>query len=400
MNVGFIKNGIFMLFVELMFLFKFNIGGEISIGEIILILWFFLYYHKLRRVLYWSHFFRLYILLLVSQIISELFVSNGINDSLRGIMVTIVSFFHLSFLLYFTHRDKRKLLFAFVGAALSVLLTKFDTDISVNMIESGEAAAYVKMRIAPVAGYVLMTISVFLSKRINLFLFTTIGGVIILLGARSGGMFIVVSGIFGYYLSSGKKISIKSKMPVFLVAVLLLYVGYYYYASAVLEGRITSGNNEQILMMQNPYNPFELLYVGRGEFFVGIQAFMDRFWLGFGAWAKDTTGYYWKLLHEMKGIEKDWHGVWLPVHSVWIGWGVYNGILCFIAGTRIVQFILKKSLLMFEHNLYDNKYMSCIAYCMISFIWNLLFSPPSHFRYTLPILMVGLLMFKKEKYDC
>ena len=47
-------------------------------------------------------------------------------------------------------------------------------------------------------------------RKINFAVFTLIGAIIVLLGARSGGMFIFVSGILGYYLSSSKNISIKS----------------------------------------------------------------------------------------------------------------------------------------------------------------------------------------------
>ena len=399
MNFSIIKDGIFILLVEVMFMFKFNLGGEISLGEFALIIWFLLFFRKLTGVVFWKPFLHLYAFLLSAQLFSEFFVSNGFNDSMRGLMVTIVSFIHLSFLLYYGCNDKRFLLFAFLGAAISILMQKMDEDVSMDIIESGEAAAYVKMRLAPAVGYIIMTASVFINRKINFAIFTLVGAIIVLLGARSGGMFIFVSGILGYYLSSSKNISIKSKIPSIILALIILYVGYCYYATGVLEGRIVSGNNKQILSMSNPYNPLELLYVGRGEFFVGIQAFIDKFWLGFGAWAKDNTGHYWDMLHKMKGLDSDWHGVWLPVHSILIGWGVYNGILCFIAGSRIVIFTLKNSFLFLKYGLYDNRYMSCISYCLISFLWNLLFSPPSHFRYTLPLLMVSLLMFNVEKYD-
>ena len=167
-------------------------------------------------------------------------------------MVTIISFFHLSFLLFYGSKDKRFLLFAFIGAAISILMQKMDEDVSMDVIESGEAAAYVKMRIAPAVGYFIMTASVFVNKKISVFVFSAVGALMILLGARSGGMFIFVSGIFGYYLSLGKKISIKSKIPAIIIAVVILYGGYCYYATEVLEGRIVSGNNEQILSMSNP----------------------------------------------------------------------------------------------------------------------------------------------------
>ena len=101
----------------------------------------------------------------------------------------------------------------------------------------------------PLLGYFIITASVFVNKKICVIAFSAVGALIILLGARSGGMFIFVSGIFGYYLSLGKKISIKSKIPAIVIAVVFSYIGYCYYATEVLEGRIVSGNNEQILSM-------------------------------------------------------------------------------------------------------------------------------------------------------
>ena len=194
MKFSLIKNGIFILLVEVMFMFKFNLGGEISIGEFALIIWFIFFYRKLVGIVFWKSFFHMYLFLLSAQLFSELFVSNGLNNSMRGIMVTIISFFHLSFLLFYGSKDKRFLLFAFIGAAISILMQKMDEDVSMDVIESGEAAAYVKMRIAPAVGYFIMTASVFVNKKISVFVFSAVGALMILLGARSVGMFIFVSG--------------------------------------------------------------------------------------------------------------------------------------------------------------------------------------------------------------
>lgn len=387
-----VKEKIFILITEILFAAKFNIGGEISIGEIIILIFFITHFKQITNlILIRKYILKLYLLLFTFQLISEFFTSNGLNDSLRGLMITLFSFFHLSFLIYYAQKDISNIIYAFLGYGFAIFFLSNTADIETAKIISGEDASFVKMKLTNIVGMALVFISFYINKRrLMFFLFLFWGGLIIILGGRSGGMTIIVAGIIGYFFNL-KKIQLKNIYIPIISIIIISYLLYTIYVYNVLNGNIISGNNHQILELKNPYNPFELIVQGRGEFFVGIQAFLDKFLFGHGAWAKDTTGKYWIMLARLKGENSSFIGTWLPVHSVLIGWGVYNGIFTLLAGIKLFVFFLKTSYKTLIITSFKNPLKYCLSYSIIAFLWNILFSPPSHFRLSLPIYMAGIL---------
>lgn len=379
-------NLVLFFLVEFLFGYQISIGGQLSIGELYIFLWYILKWNKLHQSFPFKDLEKIYLVLIIAQIFSEVFVSNGLSESLRGIMVSIFSLLHVSFLIYHVNISYRYLVAMFVAAGLSILFFINPEEMIIQSVLEGKDAAFVKMRIAPMLGFLAAAFSIYLKSIINVMVFVISGVILVILGARSGGMFMIVSGVFGYLLSKGKKIRFSS--PKFIFALLLCYFMYVLYVDAVLSGTVQSGNNHQLFSLSNPYNPLELLVRGRGEFFVGITAFMDEFFLGHGAWAMDSTRKYWRLLAEIQGTVyySGLGTVWMPVHSVFLGWGVYNGLIAFLAGMRIV---VKFSKMAFKSFWLVNRspYIYMLSYSIIAFLWNGLFSPPSHFRLTLPIFM-------------
>lgn len=378
---------LFVFCVETLNSIRFNIGGDIGIGELCMIIYMGIHFHEIIRYPLIRMLGKLYLTLLGAQLFSELFVTNGLNDSIRGLMVTAMSFCHLSFLIYFFIKDFRIIIFGLLGAGVSILLlpTELDELTTFESIIDGEDAVYVKMRLAPALGYILSAIAIFVKNKLSIVLFILIGIGLIIGGARNGGMTFVLAALCALLLFNKKrKIKLSKIKIIFFIGV--SYIAYILYVEGVQSGGFSSGNNYRVLDLQNPYNPLELLYKNRTEFFVGLHAFIDNFFLGMGAWAKDETGQYWKLLHKLSNDDSGFIGIWIPVHSVLMGWGVYNGVLAFIAGIKIVIIVLKKFILIVKSSLYNN-YRVPICYMFIAFMWNLLFSPSSHFRMFLPIYM-------------
>lgn len=403
------KACIFVMFVEAFNYIRFNIGGDIGLGDFCMLGWVLMNFSLMKKNLLIKKLFHLYGLLLLAQLISEIFVSNGLNDSIRGLMVTVMSFCHLAFLLYFFLNDFRIIIFGLLGAGLYILLlpNNFDETLLVERIIEGESVAYVKLRLAPALGYLLSAVAFFFNKRISICFFILTGFLLILFGARNGGLTFILSALATLYLSQNK-IQRNEISPMQVILLLFVsYIFYFIYVQGVQIGFISAGNNYRVLNLNNPYNPLDLIYANRTEFFVGFHAFMDNFLLGLGAWAKDETGYYWRLMHKMVGSGSTFVGVWIPVHSVLMGWGVYHGILAFIAGLNIVVFLMKKVVIAIRYSVY-NQYPIIFYFMVVSFIWNLLFSPPSHFRMILPMYMAVILviylnmmgLIKKTKKIC
>lgn len=395
-----IKNCILIILFEIGFGIKFNIVGEISISELFLLAYTPFIIAKIR----WQRAKELktitvaYSALLAAQIFSEVLVSNGLSSSLKGLAITVVSYLHFIFLFYYLTKDRRLILVIILSQIAMKLLfgTNFEEQ-SAEDILAGEAAVYLKFYIAPLIILIFLAISVIYKNRNFPILFSLLGIVFILLGARSSGGMSLFAGMVAYLM--GHKQLIPNKKALLVASVLLLMAGYgfyVYYVNRVLAGEITSGNSQQLLVCKNPYNPLELLMAGRGEVWVGWQAFMDRFWFGHGAWAYDITGHYQRLMYTLSdnilSLTKDkvsYHFL-IPSHSVVVGCGMMNGIFAFLSIIYIIFYFLKRGFITL--GFCERKYLLVLAYYEYNLFWNALFSPQSHFRQTLPIAFAIILI--------
>lgn len=394
------KKILLIFLFELGFGVKFNIVGEISISELFLLIYSPFIITRIR----WSKAKELktisiaYLLLLSAQILSEMLVSNGLVSSLKGLAITVVSYFHFIFL-FCNLTKSRKLILVLILSQIAMRLL-FGTSIeeqSTRDILAGEAAVYLKFYIAPLTILIFLVVSVLYNSRNLPALFSLLGVGFILLGARSSGGMALFAGMVAYLM--GHKQLIPNKKALLVASVLLLMAGYgfyVYYVNRVLAGEITSGNSQQLLVCKNPYNPLELLMAGRSEVWVGWQAFMDRFWFGHGAWAYDTTGHYQRLMYTLSdnilSLTKDkvsYHFL-IPSHSVVVGCGMMNGIFAFLSMIYIIFYFLKRGFITL--GFCERKYLLVLAYYEYNLFWNALFSPQSHFRQTLPIAFAIILI--------
>lgn len=393
---------IIILLLEIGFGLKFNIIGSISLSELVLLGTSFFYlkgslfrnYPILKKITY------LYLGLLLSQIVSELMVGNDISNSLRGYAVTVVSYLHFFFLFSFFVKSRKLIVFALAGMIARRLIFGTEFEGSIAEVMEGEASAFLKFYLAPIAIGGALLLSVFLNKRIASLVAMLIGLVIVILGARSGGAELFLTGMSVYiFLIFGKKITQK-KLLILSVSILTIgYGGYAFYVNGVLNNRITGGNAYQLKQTENPYNPVNVLAMGRTEVFVGWVAFKDRFWTGHGAWAKDETGKYRTLTFairdtEYREIEQDV----IPSHSVLIGTGMQNGIFAFLFMLTILFLFLNKGIKSIRIN--DPGILIAFNF-LFALSWHGLFSPISHFRLTFPLFFAFLLtsFLVKERLD-
>lgn len=395
-----INSYILIFLFELGFGIKFNIVGEISISELFLLVYAPFIIAKIR----WKNSTELrqitiaYIILFCAQILSEVLVSNSISSSLKGLAITIISYLHFIFLFYNLTKDKRLILIVILSQIATQLFfgTTFEEQ-SAEDILAGEAATYLKFYIAPLTILIFLAFSIIYNKPNMPILFSLLGIGFVVLGARSSGIMAVFAGMAAYlaehkFLLANKKLLFWSCV----ILIIISYGGYIYYVNLVLSGRIVSGNSQQLLICKNPYNPIELLMAGRGDVWVGWQAFMDKFWFGHGAWPHDKTGYYQKLMYETSdklfALTKDRvnYNFLIPSHSVIVGAGMMNGIFAFLAISYIVFYFLKKGFISFKKC--ERKYLLVLAYFVYNLFWNALFSPQSHFRQTLPIAFAIILV--------
>ena len=384
---------IIILLFELGFGIKFNIIGQISISELFLFVYvpFILSKVKWKKAVELRKITIAYVVLFFFQVLSEYMVGNDLQSVLKGLAVTIVSYFHFMFLTYYLSKQK-SLILAIVFSQVIMKLafgTTFE-DQSFETIVGGGAATYLKFYIAPLVILIFLSISIIYNRKSFVIVFFVLGTLLVVLGARSAGSMVMLTGIVAYMIE--RKMFIGNRKKIFFSLGIIGVLGYAFYAlyiSKVLSGDITSGNSWQVLQLKNPYNPLELLVFGRKEVWVGWQAFMDKFWFGHGAWPYDATGHYQRLMFaltdDLSSLTKErisYHFL-IPSHSVLIGVGMMYGIFAFLSILYILIYFFKRGFFCFVHC--ERRYLLVLIYFLIDSCWTALLSPFSHFRLSLPL---------------
>lgn len=396
------KLEIFMILLfQICFGIKFNFIGTISLSEILIVLYFATHYFhdSIRQEPELKHLERCYFALIFVQILMEFLSGNSFDNAVRGFSITIVSLCHFYFLLKVFYKKLYLVIWALIGTVLKALLFSEFKDGRIIDALLGNNSTYMKFILAPLLVYVALLLLFQLKNKTASYLFILLGLFIVICGARSSGVMCVLTGIISLVISNGLEINIRSLVkPVCIISV-FGYMLYCVYVSQVLSGGISAGNNEQIKKVENPYNPMYLLMAGRAEVFVGWIAFTDNPITGWGSWKKDSDlgNKYHKIQSSLGGeiIErKDYNednlgSDLIPCHSVIISYACNNGIFALALIVMILFSCLKYGIRSWSSN---EEYRLILVYLIIFMCWNMIFSPQSHFRQTLPLSMAFMLV--------
>lgn len=395
-------DSIFILLFELGFAAKFNFIGEISVSEIFLLLASIPLWKSLKplnnRNL--KTLTCLFIVLIGVQILTEFIVGNTFANALKGIMVSVISYLHLCFLYRYFLRSPKVLAYACLGVALRAFFWNQDVEFESFSQGDVERTLYVKFVLSTFVTFFLLFL-VQLSKSRNAwlyyFIFVFVGTGLLLSGARNAGVILILTGIGAALLraSSAKKFYLK-----LFIMLAVGYGGYCLYVSEVLKGGIKSGNSSQILDIRNPYNPIALLEMGRTEVPVGLVAFSDKPLTGWGYNAKDPDLYYTTLLLIYKNYKHEvirnalTSDAKVPSHSVIVGLGTSNGILGFLIISCIFGYLLYRGVV--PMRMLSQRERLILFFFILSFIWNMWFSPFTVFRIFLPVNMAAILYMSQK----
>ena len=204
------------------------------------------------------------------------------------------------------------------------------------------------------------------------------------------------------------KVSIKSiqrHFIAFFMIALIVANGakkiYQYCASTGILGEQAQSKYEK--QTRGGTDVLSLLMGGRGEFFIGFLAALDRPLLGFGPWALDTNGYvedflvkygaqedYADYLRFQLNAAKDGRMVrarWIPTHSHIVGYWVWYGVV----GLFFWLYVFWLFWTLFR------RYISAIPQLFGYFAlgvpvacWNIFFSPVAHRCETALIVVLAL----------
>lgn len=337
---------------------------------------------------------KLFALLLLIQVVTEVIVGNAMMNAAKGLAVTGLTYMKFLFVLGFLYRSHHNLLIFLICTFISNILFFASNDafglgeMDVSMEEmaqgEGDAMAYFKFKICPLINSGLVILTLVLRRGHFSIAFIVVGLLCVLLGARSGGMVMVGAGMLTLLLKVKLRFTKWRVLLGVVLGVLLFNWAYRKYVDSVLEGDIASGNSKaQLQRMDDPYNPLGLLVFGRTETFVGGVAMVEKPWTGWGAWAEDPNWQYNFLTYYLQDSRITRYKLLktkIPTHSVLIGYGVANGIFALLAVSAILFLFVRFSFLAL---LRKNVYIYLLAFCLFSIIWSGLFSPMSTMRFQL-----------------
>lgn len=368
--------------------------GTLFLGEVIALITLPIIKFKrlLKLVPEFTYILVCFLLLLVAQILSDIINNSGPEDYLRGWFTIILGGLSMIFLLNQFLDKERNIVYFLLGSFLVLLF--FDQG-DLNLELQVEDTNYFKIRFVGFLNASVLLMSYFLmaAKKFNtiLILFLSYAILCLYMDARSNGL----SFLFSSFVLSLKFYSVKlskSKIIFFsLISLFVLYGLFIFYVDLVLNSGFGGSNARlQIAKTVNPYNPFELLYYGRSEFFVLIEAIKDNPYYGYGSWAKDPN---FKFARIQQMLSHEIHledAIYIRAHSMFLGFWVYAGILG--AGSILLIYLkaLKIVNLIFRSNAFI-KSLPIVIFATFQAIWSFFFSPTQDIRLSLPFFIALIL---------
>ncbi len=333
--------------------------------------------------------------LLFAQILSDLVNQTITADALRGSAVIVFSAISSIFLTVLFARKTGTIFVYLVGTAIFAFLIG-ENDVNLAIQETN--TNYFKQRLMLSANAALLLAVYILAKQgsrkaVVLLVFSySIFCLFFDARANAGVHFIAAVLLAAKYRSYQFSLAKIARILFFLIVT--AYLAYAAYVSQVVSGKIGGSNaNVQLSMTENPYNPFELLYYGRPEFTVLLQAALDRPIVGYGSWGKDPSGKYDRMLKEKVGQYAGESRDYIRAHSILLGYWVYAGI----AGVFVISVMFARlgseSASIYSSGSFTEVWAILIV-LSVGIFWDLFFSPTGHLRTTFPVF-IAVLMAQK-----
>lgn len=347
-----------------------------------------------------------YLIFLFAQIISDLVNHSSASNFIRGWANITMAIVVTSFLMRNFLKSPNIILFYLAGEIVKSFVFGESSE-GMSLEDMG----FFKFQVVPIINSCVLIISWFILKKsrknlnIVVVFFLLYGLFSIAFDARSNGMFWILTGIILLQSRSITRISWKGILPYFFIFLISFQGLYSLYVSSVFSGDIGGSHaKEQFKYVSNPYNPLNLLLIGRSETFVALSAIADEPIFGHGSWAPDKNGKYTFMLYQMHNEEGKFNARFensealiIPTHSVLMGSWVSSGLLGFIAVVYIFVLAVRRCFgLIRSRVLQRSPIYPIIVYFFFNMIWSFLFSPLPHIKQTLPV-MISLVIILHQR---
>ena len=334
------------------------------------------------------------LILFCCQIFTDIaVVHSALQDFLRGWAVIIISI--ISFLFFFKTLSTEKLIIIYFWTMLIRCIIAPQQDFGLSDVSD----VYFKFRMVPILNYVVFLIAAYLfrykKQKLIMIIFFLYAVVCFSGDARSNGLIFFLADVLIYIFIKRKKINRFKLFFYSLIFIILFQLTYMFYVNSVLNNELGGQHSiEEFKRMDNPYNPFELLMVGRGETFAAITAIADNPIFGHGSWAKDPNNKYHLILLQFQNNEEESNSLedqdLIPSHSILLGSWVNCGIIGFIAAVWLFILLMKVSVYLIRYGQSSALYPILVV-ITVNIIWIFFFSTFQSLRYEVPPLAVILL---------
>jgi hypothetical protein len=343
--------------------------------------------------------------------LSDVVNSTPLFDSLRHMATPIIGAASLVFAVSVLSRKPSALLTFLTATAIAKAMlgdaaygdTFADETLDWATIEAN--TNIFKVRIVPFLTPALLVLACWLGRR-NLrrtsiiFLLASIG--YFAMDTRAEGLILFLSAMVLTIINTGFRSRWGHIILVSIIAAVASYVGYVSYVDYTIAFNPNGHNGQQLLMLENPYNPFRLLMQGRSEWLVWPAAFTERPFFGWGSWAEDKDGHFtllrFALLEGGISAPGDFNaqGNYIPVHSLFGAAFIWSGLLGLIAILWFLHSILSmgRSLMLSKSYL-----LPVVTFLLFQLLWHFFFSPPQHVRLTFPIGLASLIVLTSAATD-
>jgi len=351
-----------------------------------------------------------YVLWVVAIVIADGVNEVALFDSARNAATPIIGACSLLFVLAVLSRNPNALLSFLTASVIAkgVLgeASYGDTfaELSFSFDTVTQNTNYFKVRIDPFLTPALLLVACLLARKSLLYagaVFFAASVAYLALDARSSGGMFFLSALALVAVHFRFRPKFGSIVAVGAIAAVVGYVAHVGYVNYTFTHNPDGHNGRQLARMENPYNPVELLLMGRSEWQVMTTAIAERPIFGWGSWAIDT-GYRFAYLRADRTGEVNFGGYvtsvtgdYIPVHSVVGSAWVWSGLLGFIA----LAWLFRSVLVMSRWLPYVRSSLAPASIFMTLFLsWHFFFSPPQHVRLSFPITLATLLVLTREAY--
>jgi hypothetical protein len=381
----------------------FDLVGKIQLAEIIALInlplinlrYLFQKFHTLKVTIFCL------LILLLSQVISDLVNDSDALDYMRGWSVIVFSIISTIFLTNCFYNNKNGLVYYSFMLIISRIIFS-DEALDLNIYE--QDTNYFKTHIAGISNQVIILVGYYLFKirkiKIASIIFVIYSIACFIYDARSTGLCFFISSILLYAKTILIRLSGISIFSIFIVILVLFYSAYIFYVNQVINYGIGGTNAKtQLAMTTNPYNPFELLYYGRTNFFILIEAIKDKPIFGHGSWGKDPSGKYTTSAFLGTYYFSPVNISYFTAHSVFLGTWAYAGVLGFLATSYMFTYLFNLFIKVYIYKKQSDTFPIFIFIC-ISMVWSLFFSPIGQLRNEFPLFAALVITeFGKLQYN-